>query len=840
MKIPVSWLREYVELPESLADLVQRLTISGLEVASVRFFGLPTPADLKVKQEEVGPVWDKDKVLTALVLSIAKHPNADKLKLVELDLGNGQVKTVVTGAPNIAVGESGMKVVVGLRGTNYFYEVEDKATKQKKKQFFTLEPKDLRGIPNDAMVMSSFELGINDEHEGIILLEPEAPVGAPAADYMGDVVLEVDILPNMARCLSMLGVAREVAAITGVSAKISAPTIAATSESVEGKFKIEIEDPSKCGRYTGALLGNVVIKPAPGWMQRRLEYSGMRPISNVVDITNYVMLEIGQPLHAFDYDVLMQRSGGKPPVISVRQAKPGEKLTTLDQQVRELVPEDLIIADTLGPIALAGVMGGLDTEVTSTTRTILLESANFDPVSIRKTARRYNLFSEASTRFTKAIHTEQAKPTSLRACELFQKHADATIYAGLIDVYPLATETKIIDLKRTEIVRLLGISIDDREVERILTALNFEVKSTEFGWKVTAPPFRTDIQVGSADLIEELGRIYGYDRIQGTTLSGALPQQSNQDSFTNEERIRDILALSGLQEAITYSLTSKTVEADFTSVSAHVEIINAISPERNVMRTTLIPHLLEVALLNRERAKSIRLFEAGAVYLSTESSKLPQEPQRLSLLLHGDRDSESWQQSGKTSETLGFYDLKGIIENLTRQLHLPDVKFTPCIDSKWLHPGRSATLLSGEEVIGVFGELHPRLVMRRKLEGKPIVLGELNLESILTLIPGRFAYQPASNFPEGKRDLAIIVEEGISHHQIEVEMNAAAGDVVRKIELFDVYRGDPVPAGSKSLAYAITYQAIDRTLTDKEIDQAHKKIEGRLRHMLKASVRGKD
>ncbi|HSQ55216.1 MAG TPA: phenylalanine--tRNA ligase subunit beta, partial [Gemmata sp.] len=432
MLVPLSWLRDYVPLPEDPAALVERLTIAGLESSGVKVFGLPAPAGIRVKPEDAGLVWEKDKVVVARVLEITKHPDAEKLKLVKLEYGGSEPKTVVTGATNIAPGQSGMKVILGLRGTKYFYTDKDG-----KKTVFTLEPKALRGIMNDAMCMSNFELGISDEHEGIIILDDDDPKpGTPVADMLGEIVVELDILPNMARCQSMIGIAREVAAITGAKANIPEPTCETVAEAVTGKVTVEIADPKLCPRYTAIVIRKVKVKPAPRWMQSRLQYAGMRPINNVVDITNYVMLERGQPLHAFDYDVLVKRAGGKPPTIIIRPATKGEKLKTLDGQDRELSPENLVIADAAGAIALAGVMGGLETEVTENTKTILLESAAFDFVSVRKTARQFNLFSEASTRFSRGVPSELAKPAATRAADLFRQYAGGEVLSGIIDAYP--------------------------------------------------------------------------------------------------------------------------------------------------------------------------------------------------------------------------------------------------------------------------------------------------------------------------------------------------------------------------------------------------------------------
>jgi len=423
-------LADYVDTTLTVPQLAERLTLAGLEVAGLRFLGLPIPPEVFVKDEEKGPVWLRDTVKVAEVLKVERHPNADKLKLVTLNYGGENPKLVVTGAPNVNVGDVGQKVILGLRGTLYF---DGHSTP---KQIKEIKQGNLRGIDSDAMVMSNFELGIADDHEGIILLEPDAPVGTPLADFMGDVVVEVDVLPNMARCLGLIGVACEVAAITGTTVKLPDLSYPRSTESAADKIKVSIEDPKLSARYQASLIRGVKIGPAPGWMQRRLTYAGMRPINNIVDITNYVMLEWGQPLHAFDYDALVKRAGGAVPHITVRSARPGEKLITLDQIERELTPEILVIADAVGPIALAGVMGGRETEVTDATTNVLLESASFDFISIRKTARALNLPSEASLRFSRGIHPATVKPAADRAAQLMVKHASGTVCAGEVDCYP--------------------------------------------------------------------------------------------------------------------------------------------------------------------------------------------------------------------------------------------------------------------------------------------------------------------------------------------------------------------------------------------------------------------
>jgi phenylalanyl-tRNA synthetase beta chain len=843
MKVPLNWLREYVPITVGIPELVDRLTLAGLEVASVRLFGIPTPEALRAKQDEKGPAWDTDKILTAQVLSVEKHPNADKLKLVQLDYGTGTPKQVVTGAPNIAVGDKGQKVVVGLCGCTYF---DGHASPKTLKQ---LKPSTLRGVPSDSMVMSTFELGIDEEHEGIIILEDDAPVGKPLVDLWGDAVLEIDVLPNMARCLAMVGIAREVAALTGTEAHIPDCEPEYGSESVEGNVKVEIADPKLCARYSAKVICDVTIKPSPGWMQRRLTYSGMRPINNIVDITNYVMLEYGQPLHAFDYDLLVKRAGGNAPTIIVRPAKSGERLKTLDGVERELSPDNLVIADTVGPIALAGVMGGSETEVHAATRNVLLESASFDFVSIRRTSKQFNLFSEASSRFSRGIHTEVVKPAALRAAQLMQQHAGGTPLKGMVDNYPAPMPAQHIRLPKSEIKRLLGVEFPDAEVERILKALKFIVErddpasrdASASGWRVTTPPYRIDIQAGAADLIEELARIHGYDRLPSTLLSGELPPQRANCSLMLEERVKDLLATSGLQEVLTYALTAKEREAALGITGDYVELLNEISVDRKVMRRSVLASVLEVAKHNLQNTDTVRLFEVGCVYQPKAGEKLPDEPRRLAIVMTGRRDPAVWDDPlGEKPAAIDFFDLKAMVEALAGDLHLAGVSYQPIKDVPFLHPGRAAALHLNGTRVGVFGEMHPKTVQAFELGDRSILVADLDLESILAVVPDRFAYHPVPRFQAALRDIAVIVDEAIPNEKIVAEMTAAGGDLLREARLFDVYRGEQVPAGSKSLAYALAYQADDRTLSEGDIGKAHKKIEDRLRHVLKAKIRGKD
>ena len=844
MLVPLNWLREYVPLPANPAELVERLTLAGLESAGVRLFGVPVPDGLRVKADDAGLPWDAAKVVGAKLQKSEKHPDADKLKLVTVDYGQAEPKTVVTGAPNIAPGQSGMKVILGLRGTRYFYQDKDG-----KKGVFTLEPKTLRGIMNDAMCMSNYELGISEDHEGIILLDDADPApGTPARDLLGETVLELDVLPNMARCLSLLGIAREVAALTG--ATVTEPDAAhPTADDVTGKVAVRIENPHLCRRYTASLIRNVTVGPAPRWMRSRLLYAGMRPITNAVDVTNYVMLEYGQPLHAFDYDVLKRRAElRKESVVTivVRPARAGETLVTLDKQERKLGPDNLIIADAAGPIALAGVMGGLETEVTDATKTILLESAHFDPVSVRKTARQFNLFSEASTRFSRGVHPETAAVAAKRAAQLFHKHAGGEVLAGIVDEYPAPIPPQTITLNRSEIERVLGVGLPDGEVERVLTALQFKLEPTPWGWSVTTPPTRLDIQAGAADLIEELARMSGYDRLPERLLPLEMPTPKGNRSLAVEQRIQDTLADLGLSECITYALSSAEAEAKLDpasrepKASEYVSLVNPISPERSVMRRTLLPGLLAVAAENLKYADSVALFEFGFVYLP-KGNELPDEPRRVAVVLCGRRTAAAWDDPlGVKPKAFDFFDLKGVVESLAAALHLAGVTFAPTQAAPHLHPGKAAELKVNGTSVGTLGELHPKVAAAFGLADRAVLVAELDAEAVIAATPERYPYRPFSTLSAAKRDVAVIVPDDTPAERVLTELQAAGGELLTEATLFDVYRGESIPAGTKSLAFALTYQPKEKTLTDKEIDKAHDAIERRLRHVLKAKIRGKD
>ena len=588
MQVPISWLKEYVNITIPLEDLVERLTLAGLEVAAV---------------DKIGDWWDRERIVVGEVVAVHPHPDADRLVLVDVNHGGDEPERCVTGAPNLFPykdqGPVSLKVAFAMEGAELYDGHKEGFVKTR------LKRTKIRGVPSRAMVCSEKELGISEEHEGIMFLPDDAPVGAPLADYLGDVVLDLDLTPNLARCFSMIGVAREVAALTGATLRYPSTAWQTDGPPASELARIEIEDPDLCPRYIATLIQGVDTRPSPQWMQDRLRKAGMRPISNIVDITNYVMLEWGQPLHAFDYDKLLARARGDVPTIIVRRARAGEQMTTLDGVERTFHQDELLICDTAGPIAVAGVMGGLETEIDESTRNILLEAANFNFYSIRRTTQALKLPSEASLRFGKSIHPDLPEPAARRASELMRRLASGTVAQGMVDAYPSKPEPVVIELTTAEVERNLGLGFTRDEVAGFLERLEFQCEAlAPDAVRVTVPNHRVDCHY-PADLIEEIARLYGYDRIPVTELADRLPPQRANRALELEEKVRDILTGSGLQEVITYSLTSLAAEARLDPSKAaqdlpaetYVTLANPISQERSVMRHSLLALALETGHL---------------------------------------------------------------------------------------------------------------------------------------------------------------------------------------------------------------------------------------------------
>jgi phenylalanyl-tRNA synthetase beta chain len=860
MKLPISWLKDFVDIDDlQVTDIARLLTMAGMEVEDITFAGLPLPVTDDHGFKISGIAWDKEKIVVAEISAVNPHPNADRLTLCELF--DGQVQhTVLTGAPNLypykGLGklEKPIKVAYAKEGAQIY---DGHAEGQ---VLTTLKRAKIRGVESYSMVCSEKELGISEEHEGVIFLDDDAPVGMPLADYMGDAILEVKINPNMARNANVLGIAREIAALTGKTLKKPNYEFPISGETVESKVKIEIANPELNPRFTLGLIREVEIKPSPYWVQRRLRAAGMRPISNIVDATNYTMLEIGEPLHAFDYDVLVGRvaNPSKPVVISTRTAAAGEKLTTLDGVERILTESNVLVCDEKGALSLAGVMGGAESEISDKTVNILLEAAAWNFINIRRTANQHNLPSEASYRFSRGVHPDVALDGLKRCLYWMSAWSGGQIAPGIVDNYPLPPKQSSVEIRASDIRRALGIEIPLEEAKALLERLEFQCewtptspdvgpKSGDFGLLVTAPPFRMDIGagvVGVADVMEEIARLYGYDNIPETLMADPLPPQRGNPSLEAEERIRDLMVSLGLQEIITHRMTAPEIENRLLPVRVaqdadtrpaptieYVKLANAIAPEKRVMRRSLLSSVLNVVERNARLRETLALFEVGSVYIP-KANNLPDEPRRLSFAMTGKRYESAW--DAKVGVRLDFYDIKGIVEALMEALHL-DVVYVPA-EHPSFHPGKCASVLSNGQPLGVFGELHP-LVQENYDFVAPVLAADFDLEAVLAAIPGGYPIRPVSEFPPVLEDIAVIVDEALPADRVEALIKQTGGKMLASVRLFDVFHSEQIGAGKKSLAYALTYQSLEGTLTDKDAAGIRNRIIRRLENEFGAKLR---
>jgi len=800
MKVSLEWLKQYVDIKIPVAELGRRLAMAGIEPEGIRVIG------------------DWEKIVIGQIMAIEPHPNADWLTLVTVDLGTEQ-PTVVCGATNLSVGDKVPFAPVGA-------ELVDGHTGKKVR----LKSAKIRGVVSSGMVCSEMELGISDDHQGIMILHEEAPVGTPLADIIGDVIFDLEVTPNRPDCLSVIGVAREVAAVTGEELHLPGLDYKETDQSIDQQIAVEIVAPDLCPRYSASLITGITLGESPKWMQRRLRAAGMRPINNIVDITNYVMLAYGQPLHAFDYQTIQGQR------IIVRRAVDGEVIVSLDGVERVLTADTLVIADEQRAVAIAGVMGAANSEVSAHTTSILLEAASFNPASIHYTGRNLRLPSEACMRFERGISPGMVAPALKSATQLIVELAGGKAARGVVDVYPGKRDRTPITLSLDKAKRLLGIDYSREKATEVLTSLGFDCDpaDSDSALRATAPYWRSDIRL-PVDLIEEVARISGYDNIPTTMLSEPIPQHQPDAMTSMKQQLNYSLTGYSFQEVVTYSLTSlerlqKLLPEPHPVDPTPLRVANPMTADQEYLRPNLRANLLTAFAANRRHEEcGIRLFELGKVYLP-RTGDLPEERDFLCGVMGGARIEPWWGPGGDGS--IDFYDVKGVVEGLLAELGV-EAGFTPGGDAS-LHPQRQAAIVCGNDRLGIIGEIHPKVVAAFDIN-EPVFLLEIDLKALLPDTVGHRIFQPIPRFPGVIRDMALVVDAGITHEQVAGVIQGFP--LVIQVNLFDVYSGQQVAPGKKSFAYRIIFQSPNHTLTDAEVDKVQQQILDKLAQEMGASLR---
>ncbi len=790
MKVPLSWLRDYVRVDLSPAELAHRLSMAGTEV------------------EKVERVGYKDGVVVGHVLDVSPHPHADRLRLVTVDHGNG-VAEVVCGAPNVAAGQ---KIAFASVGAELIDGYTGRPSRLKRAK--------IRGVVSEGMVCSEKELGLGDEHDGILVLDTDEELGAPIGQVIGDTILELELTPNRPDCLGIVGVAREVAAVTG--ARLVEPNLdyETGADDAADLARLAIEDSDLCPRYTASVIRGVKIGPSPKWLKDALLALGERPINNVVDATNYVMFELGQPLHAFDYDRVVDHT------VVVRRANEGERLTTLDDVERELSPDVLVIADPMRAIGLAGVMGGANTEIGGGTVNILLESAAFDPSNNRRTSQSLSLTSQASLRFEKGLRAGLSEVALRRATRLILEVAGGEAAKGILDEWPgKADETDFVYLSRQKLDRVLGAGLADAQVESTLTSLGFSVSADGEGWNVKVPYWRPDVGIPE-DLCEEVARIIGYDELPLRVHADNLPPWSPNPELDLRGRVRAGLTAAGLQQIITYSGTTAEGEERLdlpSSTPEFVHILNPVSAGHSVLRRTLREGILHAVANNLHTWRGpIALFESGKVF-HNRGEGLPDEREMAVGALAGPRAELHWDGGGGQ---LDYYDARGVVEDTLERMGIA-AEFSPVEDAT-LAAGRAAEVTvpaAGGLRVGVVGEVAAHVLEAFGIDSGPVSLFELDLPSLESAVSASQqggAYRTYIRFPESPRDLAVVVDETVA--AADVVRVASRNRLVTSATVFDVYRGSNLPEGKKSLAVRLVYQSPSRTLTAGQVEKAQRSI----------------
>lgn len=811
MQVSIKWLKDYIDFTETPEQLADKLTMAGIPVENV-----------------VDPGEGLEKVVTGRIEKLEPHQNSDHLQICTMNVGLAENIIIVTGAQNVAEGQVVPVAMVGAHLPNGM-----KISKGK-----------LRGVASNGMLCSAQELKLDleklpeEQKTGIFILPSDTPVGIPAKDVLGlnDVVLEFELTANRADCFSVFGLVREIAAITGN--KPHFPEIKVNEDDntkLNDIFSVEIADPDLCSRFSTRMLKNVKIGPSPEWMQQRLEGAGIRSINNVVDVTNFVMIELGHPMHAYDYDKI---TGKK---LIARRAIEGEELHTLDDTSRKAKGEMLVIADSEKAAGLAGIMGGFETEITDTTTTVVLESADFYGPCIRRTARACGLSSEASGRFERGVDSETTIKALDRAAQLLQEMGACTVCEGIVDVYPNPKQANYVTFTPEQINNHLGTNIAKDVMLNIITSVGFDVTKDENDEiTVKVPSWRNDVTC-MADISEEIARLHGFDKIKSTLPNGVSMQGTQSAKQTFIDKVKASLSSQGLYETISFALTNEetfnklNIPQD-SPLRKAVPIMNPLSDEYPLVRTTLLSSIFDNLARNLARKNDdVALFEVGSVFFpkTLPVTELPDEVVKIAGAITGRRNAQGWNQ---TNDMVDFYDAKGIIEELLANLRV--TRYTVEAGTHYaMHPGKTALFKKGRDIIATVGEVHPAVLSAYGIT-KPVYIFELDATTVMKYMAKDLKYKALPKYPATSRDLAMLVDVDVNAADIEKAMTKAAGQNLTQITLFDVYTGKQVEEGKKSLAFSLTFQSNDKTLTDAEIDPAIEKIVAKLQKDFNANLRG--
>ena len=838
MKVPLSWLKEYVTITRSPRELAEMLTNAGLEVESVTYLGV----------EGAELVWDREKVLLGRILRVASHPDADKLVLATVDYGAENPKVVVTGAPNLRpyldhpdMASLNLFGAIIFEGGTYLDPYKEKKPTK-------LKGKPLRGIYNDAMLCSQIELGLGEDHDGIMLFTPSElggaySAGTPLQDVLGNVVFEIAIIPNIARAASVLGVAREVAALSAESLRYPSWDVQMDGAPLGDRVQIHTEQPELNPRFVALLIENVQQKPSPFWLQRRLKLAGQRPINVVVDVSNYVMLEMGQPNHTFDYDFLRQRAelyGDGTIQLITRLPHEGEQLITLDGKTHTLFPNNILVTDPLGNLSLGGIMGGQNSEIQPATQNVLLEAAAWNFINIRHSKRQLDANTDAAFRFSRGVHPSQAVLGARRAAELLRTLAGGTVAQGIVDSYPRPLQPVTVQLDLQYAQQLSGLWLGGAEMAALLRRAEFIIETENDDFLiVTAPDHRMDIE-GAHDLVEEICRLYRYENIPMTILADQLPPQRVNVGHELEERLKGLLVQLGWHEVITYRLTTALAEARATTASAddrpYVTLSNPSTADRVVMRHDLLASVLEIAVSNSRFMERIAIFEVGQIYLPQAGNVLPEEPTQLAMVLTGTRSAEFWQTTDRSF--YDFFDMKGVIEAMCADLKV-ELRYESA-EHPSFRRGRTARLWLDQTPLGWLGELHPQVVdhYEWKLDkGQGVLAALFDIAPLISAGTDSFQVAPLPTYPAVREDIALVVERGLSADSVAQAIRQAGGNLLRHVQLFDLYEGEKISADKRQLAYHLTFQSDSKTLTDEDVKKARQRILSQLERTIGAVLR---